>query len=90
MRGFVGEMGQIGPLGSDAPGNLDGLDAVVPQLTVKRIPDGTHWVVHEKREQVNGFIRDFIDPIVAGLIACVILALLFERYLRCQAPDASW
>jgi osmoprotectant transport system permease protein len=26
----------------------------------------------------DGFIRDFIDPIVAGLVACVLLALLFD------------
>jgi pimeloyl-ACP methyl ester carboxylesterase len=41
-------------------GNLNGLDAVVPQLTVKRIPDGTHWVVHEKRDEINRSIREFI------------------------------
>jgi pimeloyl-ACP methyl ester carboxylesterase len=41
-------------------GNLDGLDAHVTSLTVKRIPEGTHWVVHEKRDVVNGYIRDFI------------------------------
>ena len=41
-------------------GNLDGLDAHVSALTIKRIPDGTHWVVHEKRDVVNGYIRDFI------------------------------
>ena len=29
-------------------GNLEGLDAHVPQLTVRRIPEGTHWVIHEK------------------------------------------
>ncbi|HLG95096.1 MAG TPA: alpha/beta hydrolase [Bryobacteraceae bacterium] len=40
--------------------NLDGLDKFVPQLTVKRIPDGSHWVVHEKRDEVNAAIREFI------------------------------
>jgi pimeloyl-ACP methyl ester carboxylesterase len=40
--------------------NLDGLDKFVPQLTIKRIPDGSHWVVHEKRDEVNAAIRDFI------------------------------
>jgi pimeloyl-ACP methyl ester carboxylesterase len=40
--------------------NLDGLDQFVPQLTIKRIPDGTHWVIHEKPSEVNGDIRDFI------------------------------
>lgn len=41
-------------------GNLDGLDAHVPLLTVRRIPEGTHWVVHEKPSEVNRYIREFI------------------------------
>lgn len=41
-------------------GNLDGLEDYVPDLTVKRIPDATHWVVHEQPEVVNGAIRQFI------------------------------
>jgi pimeloyl-ACP methyl ester carboxylesterase len=40
--------------------NLDGLDQFVPDLTVKRIPDGSHWVIHEKPTEVNGMIRDFL------------------------------
>jgi epoxide hydrolase 4 len=42
------------------PGNLDGLDEFVPDLTIRRIPDGSHWVVHEKPAEVNGHIRAFI------------------------------
>jgi epoxide hydrolase 4 len=42
------------------PGNLEGLDAYVPDLTIRRIPDGTHWVVHEQPALVNGHIREFI------------------------------
>ncbi|MGI8744335.1 MAG: alpha/beta fold hydrolase [Bryobacteraceae bacterium] len=42
-------------------GNLEGLDEFVPQLTIKRIPEGTHWVIHEKPAEVNGYIRDFIS-----------------------------
>lgn len=41
-------------------GNLEGLDKFVPNMTIKRIPDGTHWVIHEKPEIVNGYISDFI------------------------------
>jgi pimeloyl-ACP methyl ester carboxylesterase len=41
-------------------GNLNGLDRVVPKLTVRRIPDGTHWVVREKAADVNRFIREFL------------------------------
>jgi pimeloyl-ACP methyl ester carboxylesterase len=40
--------------------SLDGLETFVPQLTIKRIPDGTHWVIHEKPELVNQYIREFI------------------------------
>lgn len=42
------------------PQNLDGLDQFVPALTIKRIPDGSHWVVHEKPAEVSGYIREFI------------------------------
>jgi pimeloyl-ACP methyl ester carboxylesterase len=41
-------------------GNLDGLDNYVEDLTIKRIPDASHWVVHEQPNVVNAFIRDFI------------------------------
>jgi pimeloyl-ACP methyl ester carboxylesterase len=42
-------------------GNLEGLDKYVPKLTIKRIPDGTHWVIHEKPALVNQYIREFIQ-----------------------------
>ena len=42
-------------------GNLDGLEEYIEDLTVKRIPDGTHWVIHEQTELVNTLIRDFIE-----------------------------
>ena len=42
-------------------GNLEGLDEYVPQLTIKRIPEGSHWVIHEKPTEVNGYIREFIS-----------------------------
>jgi epoxide hydrolase 4 len=42
------------------PQNLDGLDQFVPALTIKRILDGSHWVVHEKPAEVNAYIREFI------------------------------
>jgi pimeloyl-ACP methyl ester carboxylesterase len=41
-------------------GNLNGLEDYTEDLTVKRIPDGTHWVIHEQPELVNSLIRDFI------------------------------
>lgn len=41
-------------------GNLTGLEAYVPRLTVKRIPNATHWVMHERPADVSALIRDFI------------------------------
>ncbi len=41
--------------------NLDGLDQFVPDLTIRRIPDGTHWVVHEHAALVHQYIREFLD-----------------------------
>jgi pimeloyl-ACP methyl ester carboxylesterase len=40
--------------------NLDRLDQFVPRLTIKRVPGGTHWVIHEKPDEVNRYIREFI------------------------------
>lgn len=40
--------------------NLDGLEAFVPRLTIKRIPEGSHWVVHEQGRKVNQLIREFL------------------------------
>jgi len=42
-------------------GNLKGLNEFVPDLIVKRIPDGSHWVIHEKPGLVNAYIRGFIE-----------------------------
>jgi len=41
-------------------GNLEGLDKFVPHLTIKRIADGSHWVIHEQPALINGYIREFI------------------------------
>ena len=41
-------------------GNLDGMQDYVEDLTLERIPDATHWVVHEQPDMVNALIREFI------------------------------
>ena len=41
-------------------GNLDGLAEYVDDLTIQRIPEGTHWVSHEQPERVNALIREFL------------------------------
>lgn len=42
------------------PGNLDGLEACVPDLRIERLPEASHWVMHEEPERLNRLIRDFI------------------------------
>ncbi len=42
------------------PSLLDGLEEFVPKLALKRIANGTHWVIHEQPELVNRYIRAFI------------------------------
>ncbi len=42
------------------PGLLDGLDQCVPDLRVARIPEGSHWVVHEFPDRIAALIRDFL------------------------------
>ena len=41
--------------------NLDDLHEFVPNLVIKRVPDGSHWVVHEKPAEVNSYIRALIQ-----------------------------
>ncbi|HEY7124007.1 MAG TPA: alpha/beta hydrolase [Ktedonobacterales bacterium] len=41
-------------------GNLAGLEAFVPDLTVRRVADGSHWLVHEQPQVVNGLIWEFL------------------------------
>jgi pimeloyl-ACP methyl ester carboxylesterase len=43
------------------PGNLEGLDQFVPDLTIRRIPEANHWVIHQKPDVVNGYIREFLQ-----------------------------
>ena len=40
--------------------NLEGMERYVSNLRVERIPDATHWVVHEKPARVNELIRRFL------------------------------
>ena len=42
------------------PGNLSGLDQYIKDLTIQRIPDGSHWVIHEQPARVNALIRGYI------------------------------
>jgi pimeloyl-ACP methyl ester carboxylesterase len=39
------------------PGLLDGLERWVPQMRLQRVPEATHWIVHEQPERVGDEIR---------------------------------
>jgi pimeloyl-ACP methyl ester carboxylesterase len=41
-------------------GTLNGLETLVEDLQVRRVPDATHWIVHERPGLVNALIRDFV------------------------------
>ena len=40
--------------------NLEGLEEYITDLTIKRVPKGSHWVINEQPNKVNSLIRDFI------------------------------
>lgn len=42
-------------------GLLDGIEALVDDIQVERIPEGTHWVIHEQPERINALIRKFLQ-----------------------------
>ncbi len=39
---------------------VDGLDAFIPDMRLERIPEGTHWVIHEQPERINRLVRDWL------------------------------
>lgn len=39
---------------------LNGLDALIDDLRIERIPEGTHWVIHEQPERINRLLREFL------------------------------
>lgn len=40
--------------------NLKGLDDFIPALKIKRIPEGSHWIINERPDKVNSLIREFL------------------------------
>ncbi|MBO6902032.1 MAG: alpha/beta hydrolase [Rhizobiaceae bacterium] len=43
------------------PSCLQGLDRYAPQLTVKKIPGASHWILHEKPDEVATAIAAFVE-----------------------------
>jgi pimeloyl-ACP methyl ester carboxylesterase len=42
------------------PGCVEGLERWVPQVDVRRVPDGSHWIVYEKPKLISDTIRDWL------------------------------
>ena len=42
------------------PGLIDGLEHHVPRMQLHKVPEGTHWLVHEQPARVIGWLRDFL------------------------------
>ena len=47
------------------PELIDGLEDWVPQLTLHRIPDASHWIVHEQPETVARLLQAFLAGVPA-------------------------
>ncbi len=47
------------------PDLIDGLEDWVPQLTLHRIPDASHWIVHEQPETVARLLQAFLAGVPA-------------------------
>jgi pimeloyl-ACP methyl ester carboxylesterase len=43
------------------PGLVDGLALVCRDLEVQRVPGASHWIVHERPDEVAALIRSFVD-----------------------------
>jgi pimeloyl-ACP methyl ester carboxylesterase len=43
------------------PGCADGLERWVPQVDVRRVADGSHWITHEKPRLISDTIRTWIE-----------------------------
>jgi len=43
------------------PSLLEGLDDYVPDMTLHRVDDATHWIVHEQPDRVAGYLQDFLN-----------------------------
>lgn len=41
-------------------GCLDGLEDFVPDLTLRRVPDASHWIVNEQPQLINRYLREFL------------------------------
>jgi epoxide hydrolase 4 len=43
------------------PELIEGLDDYIPNLTLKKVDNATHWVIHEQPQLVAGYLQDFLN-----------------------------
>jgi epoxide hydrolase 4 len=43
------------------PELIEGLDDYVPNLTLKKVHNATHWVIHEQPQLVAGYLQEFLN-----------------------------
>jgi pimeloyl-ACP methyl ester carboxylesterase len=41
-------------------GCIEGLEKYIPDYTIRRVPDASHWIVREKPQLVNSIIGEFL------------------------------
>jgi hypothetical protein len=54
------DAGDLGEKDTPLLPSLSGLNDVVPMLTIKRVPEGTPWMVRERPADVGWLIREFL------------------------------
>ena len=43
------------------PELIEGLDDYIPNLTLKKVHNATHWVIHEQPQLVAGYLQEFLN-----------------------------
>lgn len=43
------------------PELIEGLDDYIPQLTLHKINNATHWIIHEQPQLVAGYLKEFLS-----------------------------
>ena len=43
------------------PELIEGLDDYIPKLTLRKVHNSTHWIIHEQPQLVIGYLQDFLN-----------------------------
>jgi pimeloyl-ACP methyl ester carboxylesterase len=43
------------------PELIEGLDDYIPELTLHKVHNSTHWIIHEQPQLVIGYLKDFLN-----------------------------